>query len=89
MRSLTELMDDLARLDGRRFDETVFEILHRGARSIERLRSFASQLSPRSKAKIGQSVAAVDEGAGAAEPRPSAAGVLGGAGGRWVWDRLS
>lgn len=54
---LTELMDDLTRLDGRRFDETVFEILHRGARSIERLRSFAESAEPALKAKIGQSVA--------------------------------
>lgn len=57
MRTLTELMDDLTRLDGRRFDETVFEILHRGARSIERLRSFAESAEPALKAKIGQSVA--------------------------------
>ena len=37
MRTVQDLIDDLGRLDGSRFDETVFELFHRGPRALDRL----------------------------------------------------
>ncbi len=37
MRTVQDLIDDLGRLDGPRFDETVFELFHRGPRALDRL----------------------------------------------------
>ncbi len=56
MRTQTELLSDLSRLDGGRFDDTVFELFHRGPKSIDRLRSFAESASLELRAKIEASV---------------------------------
>ncbi len=40
MRTVVDLVDDLGRLEGRRFDETVFELFHRGPRALDRLATY-------------------------------------------------
>ncbi len=57
MRTQAELLSDLSRLEGARFDDTVFELFHRGPKSIDRLRSFVSTAEPGMKTKVEASVA--------------------------------
>ncbi len=40
MRTVQDLIDDLGRLAGPRFDETVFELFHRGPRALDRLSAY-------------------------------------------------
>lgn len=56
MRTIAELLDDLARLEGARLDDTVFELVHRGSRSLDRLSSFADASSPDLARKIESSI---------------------------------
>lgn len=56
MRTIAELLDDLARLEGARLDDTVFELVHRGSRSLDRLSSFAAASSPDLAQKIESSI---------------------------------
>jgi hypothetical protein len=40
VRTVQDLIDDLGRLDGPRFDETVFELFHRGPKALDRLSAY-------------------------------------------------
>lgn len=57
LRTQTELLSDLSRLEGERFDETVFELFHRGPKSIDKLRSFVESACPDMKTKVEASIA--------------------------------
>ena len=57
MRTVGDLIDDLGRLDGPRFDETVFELFHRGPRALDRLAAYwESGASGETQRKIRLSV---------------------------------
>ena len=57
MRTVRDLIDDLGRLDGPRFDETIFELFHRGPRALDRLAAYwESGASGETQRKIRLSV---------------------------------
>lgn len=57
MRTVLDLIDDLGRLDGARFDETVFELFHRGPRALDRLAAYwESGASEETRGKIRASI---------------------------------
>ncbi|MEA4884626.1 MAG: hypothetical protein VB144_13425 [Clostridia bacterium] len=57
MRTVQDLVDDLARVEGRLLDETVFEFFHRGPKALDKLLSYWEQRADDNlRRRIGASV---------------------------------